>query len=307
MPRHSRSASAASGKGKGKKGARYRGPSLTIPPRGDVLGRGARDRADTVSSMPPAFRERRRTLCGANTVKTVAVTQLLISATMFIFGRGVVPIIQGVLGIVFSLEGYHGSQTRLRPRETLIFLIYLTFNTVASCFVAFVTLKGIYPDCGSCDEDRPFELAKHLISPAERTICRTCKTTVRMYGYVVLIGGGGLGCFFAAVVLLFYCRLRDAAKAPPGSPQFGGRLPSASGDGGALGDVGGLDDVVGDDGTVSDPYGNERGWFEEWKRAGVEAKRKEARADRRGRGGRDGGRDRFCICHHFTVGRKGSL
>lgn len=62
--------------------------------------------------------------------KATCAIVMLGSATTLLFGRGVVAIVQGVVGVLFALEGYYGAR-KVSRRIIGFFLLYLALNTVA--------------------------------------------------------------------------------------------------------------------------------------------------------------------------------
>lgn len=135
-----------------------------------------------------AVRTSRSRLPNLGGLKFICMMCVLGSATTLLFGRGVVAIAQGVVGILFGLEGYYGAR-KFNRSAVALFLAFLLANIVASVAIGLMTLNNLH---SSCETDR---------SPA------ACQATFRMYGMIMLTGSPGVSICFAFAVAFYYRRM----------------------------------------------------------------------------------------------------
>jgi hypothetical protein len=74
-------------------------------------------------------------------IKMSSGLHLSVSTSIVIFGIGVPPIWQGVLGMIFSMEGYHGVASYNTTRVKL-FILGLIFSIVISCAIGVLAVLG---------------------------------------------------------------------------------------------------------------------------------------------------------------------
>ena len=145
---------------------------------------------------------RRRLCCSvkaANRVKTSAVTYMIVSAAIAIFGRNVPAIWQGVVGIVGSLEGYYGA-SMLDVRRVRLFLLTLLVCLSVSFALGILALNqsSLLLDC----QEGIVTYVRENITVTEGSEnlsgIEACSLSYQLYGYFELLGGAALG------LLLFF-------------------------------------------------------------------------------------------------------
>mmetsp|Transcript_16399 Transcript_16399/g.30023 ORF Transcript_16399/g.30023 Transcript_16399/m.30023 type:complete len:129 (-) Transcript_16399:2527-2913(-) len=91
-------------------------------------------------------------LTSAALIKVCAGLHLTVSSSIVIFGIGIPPIWQGVIGILTSLEGVHGAQQGM-PTRVFIFLLGLFINVILGVQLGLQALtEETYADCSSTIE-----------------------------------------------------------------------------------------------------------------------------------------------------------
>jgi hypothetical protein len=124
-------------------------------------------------------------------VGALSFVLLVYSATMFFFGRGIIPIVAGVAGMVASMEGYHGSRTRAL---TVLrgYMWFLVFNFLSSLLFGYFIWQG-YSEQDQC---------------ATAEFKDKCENTFRLYGYIYGIFGSTLSLVMLMVIWLRFRQIR---------------------------------------------------------------------------------------------------
>jgi len=136
--------------------------------------------------------------------KLTAAIYMVSSCSMILFGIGIPPIWQGLVGILVSLEGFYGAIS-LDVSRVRLFMLGLALNgCIVSLVLGVLALKGIsFVDCG-------FDLTDELINsglfgPADfsnttaNADFENCLNATRLYAQVQLFTGVAV-----AVLLLFF-------------------------------------------------------------------------------------------------------
>jgi len=126
-------------------------------------------------------------------------------------GRGVVSIIQAIVGVIFSIEGFWGA-VKFDAATVRRFLAFVVVYFVVSVTVSIVNLRTIDTYCSTAfdEEDR-----------------MTCEDTALTYSYVLLGASLGLVPLIFGVSVVFYLSIQASEH-----------LYGLAGGGGATGNAG---------------------------------------------------------------------
>jgi hypothetical protein len=128
-------------------------------------------------------------------VKLGAGTYLLISTAIIVFGRNVPAIWQGMFGLLASLEGYYGAES-LNTWRVLFYLLCLIACVAVSCTLGVLAVTGseLLVDCGGGSSFQKEEANQNTTRIATSSAnFDSCSTSFKLYGFVELLGGAGVG------------------------------------------------------------------------------------------------------------------
>ena len=148
-------------------------------------------------SFPSTRRYWDRCISSTLGVKFCSVLIMLECAYIAITGRGVISILQAVVGVIFSIEGYWGAVRFDRPsiKRFLIFLL---------CFFAAGIVVGII------DTTTITEYCSTASSGSDQS---NCTTTYRLYAIVLIIITAATLPIFFLITTLFYLKLLSVHSA----------------------------------------------------------------------------------------------
>lgn len=120
-------------------------------------------------------------------VQAMCVLVILGFAITVLFGRSVVAVIQGTLGILISLEGYTAAAAGRRWWLRL-YAAFMVLNAAASITIGSVIFSGASEGVSGCSN--------------EGTQAAACTAAQVVYGAVMLVGASSVGLFAAANAIL---------------------------------------------------------------------------------------------------------
>lgn len=118
-------------------------------------------------------------------LKTLCVLLMLTSALLFFFGRGTFGLIQGIIGLIFGIEGFYGAMEYSR-KSIRRFIIFLIISTLVSVIFGFYSLTEVDTYCATSDENSKEQ----------------CTQTVNIWTILYL----GMGCVFNLILIFFFGR-----------------------------------------------------------------------------------------------------
>lgn len=127
-------------------------------------------------------------------IGTLCFILLVYSATMFFFGRGLVPIVGGIAGIIASMEGYYASRNG-QLNALRGFMWFLLINASASTLFGYFILSRFTAEETQC-------------AGTEDQYDR-CLNTFKLYGYIYGLFGGILNFITLLAVGLRYRQIRS--------------------------------------------------------------------------------------------------
>ena len=152
-------------------------------------------------------------------VKFSCIVIMLECAFIALTGRGVISILQAIVGVIFAIEGFWGAVRFDRP-SIKRFLIFLVCDFLAGIAIAILDLETVDAYCDTAD------------SSSDESNCRT---KYHVYAIVLLcINAASIPVFFF-ITTLFYLKLLSVHQAQrerglhPGSTGFGGVGGAAGG------------------------------------------------------------------------------
>lgn len=132
-----------------------------------------------------------------------AIFLLVSSVSIMLFGIGVPPIWQGVIGIIASFEGLNGAETMNLFRLYIFVVGIIIYGVLSFSF----GLSAYYGNVFSIDCKVPA-----VLSDADKSILgnfQTCQDSIRLYALVQLLAGTALS---IVLLLLVVPALRQAKK-----------------------------------------------------------------------------------------------
>lgn len=113
---------------------------------------------------------------------------LMIQCTFVTFtGRGIIAIIQGIVGVIFSIEGFWGA-VKVDQLIMRRFLFFLFFYLCLSIVIGIINLRTLDDYCRTAQ-------------PREK---KHCEEVALIYGYLNLLSGCVIEPIYFVVVGLFY-------------------------------------------------------------------------------------------------------
>lgn len=132
-------------------------------------------------------------------IQFCSAVHLTVSCSIIIFGIGVPPIWQGLVGVVTALEGHFGIVQSNLDR-VLIFLAGLGVNTALAVSLGYLALKpSTYSDCTSQFEGVAVRKEQNFTFTFDGIVA-DCETSYRMYAFVQ----------FGTAVISFFCLMLSA-------------------------------------------------------------------------------------------------
>lgn len=124
-------------------------------------------------------------------VKFSCICLMILCIFISLTGRGVVSIIQSIIGIIFAIEGFWGAVKHSSDtlRKFLLFLVVYFFLSVAISIFDIQTLSSYCSSADTIEQEA------------------TCKQQTRIYSYITLCVSCGLVPFIFVLSLVFYLRL----------------------------------------------------------------------------------------------------
>jgi len=128
-------------------------------------------------------------------------------------GRNVPSIWQGMVGVIASLEGYYGADSR-NPRRVLFFLVALVPCVAVSFVLGVLAVTGndILVNCDSGQQVTLVTNNNTHTSVTAQNNFDSCSTSFKLYGYVEILGGASLGLVLVIVVATSYRPLQRESK-----------------------------------------------------------------------------------------------
>jgi len=116
-------------------------------------------------------------------IEFAAGVHLTISASIIIFGIGVPPIWQGVVGVCSALEGHFGLM-ELSLKRIEIFMTGLILNATLGIVLGWVAIRQqTYAECTSQFEGVAVRREQNFTFTFDGVV-QDCKTSYKMYAYV---------------------------------------------------------------------------------------------------------------------------
>ena len=122
---------------------------------------------------------------------------LLECAYIALTGRGVISILQAIVGVIFSVEGFWGAVRFDRP-SIKRFLIFLLFDFLAGIAVGVLDLETVDEYCATADDQPSVD---------------DCETTYALYAYILIGLKAVTDPLFFLISTLFYLKLLSVHQA----------------------------------------------------------------------------------------------
>lgn len=134
--------------------------------------------------------------CAKCIPRSTQVVQAICSLVIFglfttlMYGRSMIAVIQGVIGIIVSLEAYY-SVGRGERWFLKWYGLYMLANTAVSLTVGGLTLSGLDQDCATAPNQN------------------ACSDTGLMYALIMTLGSSSVGIFTAISACLAHVSMRE--------------------------------------------------------------------------------------------------
>lgn len=113
-------------------------------------------------------------------------------------GRGVISIIQAIVGVIFSIEGFWGAVKYDGP-SVKRFLIFLSFYFLVSTAISIIDLETIDEYCSTALDD------------ADR---KECVNSTEVYSYLLLAASLSVVPLVMAISIVFYLAIQSSDNLP---------------------------------------------------------------------------------------------
>jgi len=131
------------------------------------------------------------------------------SAFLMFTGRGVIAILQGIIGLIYFIEGFWAA-VKGDAREMKKFIVFIGFFSITSIAMSIINLETIDYYCSTAIAD----------------VYAKCEYGAKAYGYIQLIVGVFGAPVFAGVIICHYWDLQATAlRSQPSYPYFTTLLP----------------------------------------------------------------------------------
>ena len=130
-------------------------------------------------------------------VKFCSIVIMLECAYIALTGRGVISILQAIVGVIFSVEGFWGAVRFDRP-SIRRFLLFLFFDFLTGIAVGILDLETVTEYCQTADD---------------QTSVNDCHTTYSLYAYILIGVKAVTVPLFFIVTTLFYLKLLSVHQA----------------------------------------------------------------------------------------------